>query len=149
MEVIGCVFKDHNEYGDFLWMLRQQEYSDAFFVFNDNQEQYQIHRDNPKSSYGCAAGGGNASIRPYQCEVPPRAGGVPTGANGAGYASLEQEVKTIIDEAVAAIDKICKEHNINRLYYNSDINGSLGTGVFKVGEDVKAYIVKSLKALGM
>lgn len=148
MLVIGSVFLGHNQDGDFGWMLQQETYSDSFFVFNDNQEQYQEHRKNPKSSYGCAAGGGNASIRPYQCEDPPRAGGVPTGANAEGYASLTPEVKQIIDEAVATIKQTCDEHGYKRLFYSSDGHGSLGTRIFGPGNDVKAYIVQQLEALG-
>jgi hypothetical protein len=61
---------------------------------------------------------------------------------------LTPEIRAIIDEAVASIDKACKTYNFNRLYYNSDDHGSLGTGIFKVGDDVRNYIVKQLKALG-
>jgi hypothetical protein len=148
MEVFGAVFQGLNHYGDFGWMVTQQEYSDAFFVFNDNEEQYLLHRDNPNAPQGCSAGGGNASIRPCQCKNPPRAGGVPTGSKGGGYTSLTPAIKAIIDEAVASIEKACKTYNFNRLYYNSDGHGSLGTGIFKVGDDVKDYIVQQLKALG-
>ena len=52
---------------------------------------------------GCAPGGGNAIIRPYQCKTPPRAAGIPTGPN---YDSLTPEVKQIIDEAIATITSI-------------------------------------------
>lgn len=149
LKVIGCVFQGKGQFGDFDWMINQHEYSDAFFVFNDNQELYESHRDNPNNSEGCSLGSGNASIRPYQCKIPPRAGGVPTGLlNGGGYPSLTQEVQGIIDQAVATIGKTCEEHSFHRLFYNTDAKGNLGTGIFSPGDDVKKYIVQQLKKLG-
>lgn len=74
IEVIGSVFAGAGKIGDFAWMIRQPEYADVLFVFNDNEEQFRAYRKDPQGSYGCSPGGGNAIIRPYQCQSPPRAG---------------------------------------------------------------------------
>ena len=76
-KLIGSVFGGTGKDGDFDWMITQDHYEDALFVFNDNKAQYKAHRDRPKdlAGAGCAPGGGNAIIRPYQCKTPPRAAG--------------------------------------------------------------------------
>ena len=80
IQVIRSIFAGAGKAGDFAWMIRQQEYADALFVFNDNEEQFRAHRDDPDGAFGCAAGGGNAIIRPHQCKNPPQAIGDVAGA---------------------------------------------------------------------
>ena len=65
-------------------MIEQPEYADALFVFNDNEGEFRAHQGHAPGARRCHAGGGNAVIRPYQCEDPPRAAGIPTGDHG-GY----------------------------------------------------------------
>ena len=142
--VIGSEFHGGHKDGDFGWMLKQTTYDDALFVFNDNEAQYKLHRDAPTASGACDAGGGNAIIRPYQCETPPRAAGVPTGP---GYGNLTPTIQALIDEAIGTISKTVAQQNYTRIYFSADSHGHLGTNIFHVGDDVKAYIVKSLKAL--
>jgi hypothetical protein len=96
MEVIGSIFKGSGQKGDFGWMIEQPEYAEALFVFNDNEEQFREQRKDPSSPFGCTPGGGNAVIRPYQCEEPPRAAGIPTGVQGIGYAELTDQVKYVL-----------------------------------------------------
>src|SRR5271166_1136832 len=98
-------------------MLEQEQYHDVLFVFNDNEEQYILHRDMPKSFEGCRAGGGNAEIRPYQCETPPRAAGIPTGGKGVGYKALTPDVKKVVDEAISSIANIAKASGYKRIFY--------------------------------
>jgi hypothetical protein len=103
MRVIGFVFSGRGQDGDFSWMIEQDRYKDALFIFNDNEGQYKEHRDNPGdlTGPGCQPGGGNAVIRPYQCSTPPRAAGIPTGPN---YDHVTPDVKHTIDDAIAAIN---------------------------------------------
>jgi hypothetical protein len=145
IEVIGSVYTGKDKDGDFNWMIQQPQYADALFVFNDNEQQYTLHHDHPTAKAGCSAGGGNAIIRPYQCQTPPRASGVPTGPD---YDTLTPQIQAIIDQAVATVGDIAVANNYSRIFYSADANGNLGTGIFVVGDDVKAYIVTSLKALG-
>ncbi len=147
MKVIGSIFVGGGRDGDFNLMITQGQYQDALFIFNDNEQQYQEHRDKPgdPTGTGCVSGGGNAVIRPYQCQSPPRAAGIPTGPN---YNTLTPAVKQIIDEAIATIKSIAVKEGYNRIIYSAkSINGDLGTAIFHVGDDVKNYIVDRLKSL--
>jgi hypothetical protein len=144
--VVGVVFNGSGKYGDFAWMIEQSSYQDSLFVFNDNEAQYKEHRDHPgqRNSNGCAPGGGNAIIRPYQCRKPPRAAGVPTGPN---YEKLTPSTAQIIEQAVENICQIVRAEKYRQVFYSAtDENGDLGTSTFVVGDDVKRYIVEQLKS---
>jgi hypothetical protein len=148
MKLIGTVFQGVGKYGDFAWMIEQPEFSDSLFIFNDNEEQFLAHLNDPESSIGCSAGGGNAVIRPYQCQNPPRAAGIPTGSNGRGYANLSYGTKIIIDKAIQVIDVHLSTGQYSQMFYSSATeNGLLGTGIFKVETDVNNYILEQLKML--
>jgi len=147
MKVIGSIFSGGGKDGDFAWMIAQDHYRDALFIFNDNEAQYKAHREQPAdpAGAGCAPGAGNAVIRSYQCQTPPRAAGIPTGPN---YDSLTTRVKEIIDEAMASIKSIALKERYERIIYSAaNANGDLGTSIFHVGDDVKQYIVSRLKAM--
>jgi hypothetical protein len=144
-ELVGVVFNGSGRYGDFKWMIEQISYRDALFVFNDNEAQYKEHRDHPADSNasGCAQGGGNAIIRPYQCRKPARAAGIPTGPR---YDALTPATAQIIDEAVENIVGIVNREKYRRVFYSAaDESGNLGTSIFHPGDDVKRYIVQRLK----
>ncbi len=131
--------------GDFAWMIKLPEYADALFIFNDNESQFRAHQQNPNSGSGCSAGGGNAIIRPYQCANPPRAAGIPTG-DGEGYRKLTTQVRTTIDESIAAIGALLETGRYQRVFYSAtNEEGELGSGIFEIGADVKAYIVAELR----
>jgi hypothetical protein len=154
VQVVPVVYKPNGP-GDFSWMRKRPEYADSYFVFNDNQEQFVAHQKDAMSDDGCTEGGGNAVARPWQCETPPRAGGVPTGANGVGYQELTPEVRQIIDEAIATIKLEVLRHKFKRVFYSSCAKGApncaldddLGTEIFHVSEAVRAYIVSRLKGI--
>lgn len=145
MELIGVKFKRPGEYGDFRWMIGRDEYADSLFVFNDNEEQFRLHRRVPHPPEACAPGGGNAVIRPYQCRVPPRAAGIPTGAGGRGYVEVSEHVKKVLDTAVEDIGQLLETGHYKRVFYSSDGAGGLGTGIFSVAKEVKAYVVEVLR----
>ena len=148
LQVIGSIFAGGGKAGDFGWMIQQTEYADALFVFNDNEEQFLSHRKNPKVGTGCDVGGGNAVVRPYQCENPPRAIGIPTGSKGNSYSSLTAHVQQTIDDAISAIQSLIATGRYQRLFYSAaNTAGALGTGIFDVGDDVKRYIVARLRAI--
>lgn len=133
--------------GDFTWMIEQPDYADALFVFNDNEEQFRAHQQNPHDPQGCARGEGNAAIRPHQCVEPVRAAGIPTGVNRAGYPQLTDAVRQVIDEAVARVRGLLASGAYTQLFYSADATGQLGSGTFVIGDDVKTYIVEQLRAL--
>jgi hypothetical protein len=155
MKIIGVVFSGEGKAGDFAWMRNQSGYERAFFVFNDNEQQFIAHQKDPKSPEGCSPGGGNASARPWQCEIPPRASGIPTGTNAdGGYRLLTPHVKAIIDQAVETIETAMRQYGFDTLIYSSCIRGSspnctmeddLGTGIFQPSPDVRRYIVLQLR----
>ena len=149
MQVIGSVYVNDGEYGDFGWMLKQPDYDDALFIFNDNEPQFRAFlKDQTPGSEGCAVGGGNAAIRPYRCQNPPRAQGIPTGTTH-GYPQLTPEVKQVIDESFGVIRTTLKSGRYERVFYSAaDAQGDLGVGIFKdLGDDVKSYIVAELRKL--
>jgi hypothetical protein len=63
MKVIGSVFSGAGKDGDFDWMITQDHYEDALFVFNDNEGQYKAHRDQPTDLAGAGW-----SVRAATCE---------------------------------------------------------------------------------
>ncbi len=155
VQVIPIVFSGKGKLGDYLWMRNQPGFERAYFVFNDNEEQFFIHQTDPNNVDGCAPGGGNGAARPFQCETPPRAVGVPTGtlAKG-GYQTLTPQVKAIIDQAVAVIRADVQRNGFDKVIYSTCLKGGspnctldddLGTGIFAPSEEVRRYIVSSLK----
>jgi hypothetical protein len=149
VNVIGLVFSGPGREGDFRWMIERSEYEDALFVFNDNEEQFMAFRADPHSPSGCSAGGGNAAIRPWRCTEPPRAAGVPTGTLAAGgYPALTDHVRKVVDAAVEHAGAVVETCHYRRIIYSAaDDNGTLGTGIFAVGGDVRRYIVMRLAGL--
>jgi acetyl esterase/lipase len=149
VEIIGVTFTGPREHGDFAWMLAQAQYDDALFVFNDNEGQFRAFRRDPRGAAGCSAGGGNAAIRPYRCQDPPRAAGIPTGDVG-GYPSLDDHARAVIDEAIGVIRDLLATGRYQRVLFSAapDDPDLLGTGIFHVGQDVRRYVVAQLRALG-
>jgi hypothetical protein len=146
VELVGSVFKSGGKPGDFNWMIRQPEYDDALFVFNDNEQEFRAHQRHAPGSQRCRPGGGNAVIRPYQCRRPQRAAGIPTGSNGVGYARLNDHVRAVIDDALDAIGALVATGGVGRVIYSAaNETGDLGTGIFEVGLDVRAHIVDGLR----
>lgn len=133
-------YRGNGKEGDFSWMSKQPKYKDSLFVFNDNEEQY--------ISKSCSAGGGNAVVRPLQCQNPPRALGVPTGSfKGKGYKSLTPQAKKLIDESIERIRDSIRKYRYDRIIYSVNKDGYIGTGIFNVGDDVRKYITTKLQSL--
>jgi len=146
--VNGSVFQGPGREGDFSWMIRQPEYARTLFIFNDNEEQFRAFRKNPTSGPGCTPGGGNAGIRPFRCETPPRAAGVPSGSGDSGYAELTDAVRAVVDESITVVRSLLDTGRYDVVLYSAaDKSGALGTGIFHVGDAVKHYIVDELKSL--
>ena len=76
-------------------------------------------------------------IRPYQCQDPPRAAGIPTGSGGMGYLELNDHVRSVIDPAISDIRELLQTGRYERVFYSSDGKGGLGTGIFTVADEVK------------
>jgi len=129
--------------GDFAWMIKQPEYNDVLFIFNDDEEAF--------LSESCKKGRGNANIRQYQCITPPRARGVPVGilpkkGKGKGYKELSPHVQEIIDLSIEKIQETLDAGKYKRVMYSGS-DTKITSRIFNVGKNVKKYIVKELKKL--
>ena len=148
VSVQPAIFVQRGTEGDFAWMIQQPQYSRALFIFNDNEEQYLAFASGDRTSRACGAGGGNAAIRPYQCLVPPKAVGVPTGAGGSGYRALDERTKRIIDQSLDGIRSLITTGHYDKIIFSRDgLKNTLGTGIFNPSADVKDYIYHSLNNL--
>ena len=131
--------------GDFSWMIDRPEYARSLFIFNDNEMQFIAFHTGHEA--GFTAGGGNAAIRPYQGHSPFRAAGIPTGEKS-GYQQLDKNVRALVDDAIAHIQRLLKSGNYDEVIFSYDAaNDSLGAGIFVVGDEVKSYIFESIMAL--
>jgi len=141
VQVIGISFKGPYQEGDFTWMIEQEQYRACLFIFNDNEMH---HNTNIK-------GGGNAAVRPYnkhnmQLKMP-RSAGIPTGTV-VGYSVLTASVKGCIDSSIEEIKDLLRTHSYEAIYYSIDSKTSkLGTGIFRVGQDVIDYIDQQINGL--
>jgi hypothetical protein len=136
----GTTFTKTGQYGDFEWMSRQDTYKDSLFIFNDNEEDHATA--NP--------GGGNGVMRKYNKHSGlqvPKSAGIPTGKNGQGYDSLTESIKDIIQSAIDEITELIQKHKYKHIYYSSDENGLLGSGIFTVHPDVKKFITQLILKL--
>ncbi len=142
MKVTGTIFTNRNEFGDFMWMKDQDEYSNSLFIFNDNTEYHNTNR----------RGAGNAIMRmfnKYNDDLEkPISAGIPTGSlEDGGFDELTPEVKKIIDDSFEEIKELIKKYNYDEVIFSSDKEGNLGTSIFEVNKDVIIYITSLLKSL--
>lgn len=142
MKVTGTIFYKKNEVGDFMWMMKQNEYKNSLFIFNDDTEN---HYTNNK-------GKGNAIVRPYNKYNNfiriPKSAGIPTGSlKHGGFAEFNENIQNIIDESFDEIIELIKKYNYTEIIYSADKKGNLGTGLFKVNKDVIEYITSLIKSL--
>jgi hypothetical protein len=143
MKVIGVVFNKRNEFGDFYWMIHQEEYSNCLFIFNDNIEHHFTNR----------LGFGNAIIRKFNKFntdlEKPMSHGIPTGTlSYGGFTELSNDVKVIIDESIKEINELLIKYKYDTIYFSKDKKeDKLGTSIFNVNEDVIQYITKKIYSL--
>lgn len=142
IKVIPSTYKKKGVMGDFTWMVKQPEYNDVLFIFNDDIEHF--------NSRSCKAEKGSAAMRPYRCTNPPRAEGIPTGIRGGGkgygYSTLTVEVKKDIDRSFDIIRTLLRTGKYKRVMY-SGTKKDIGSGIFKIGKDVREYIIGQLYGL--
>lgn len=145
MKVTKSQYSGSNCVGDFSWMIDRPEYARSLFIFNDNEMQFIAFHTGHEA--GFAAGGGNAAIRPYQGHSPIRAAGIPTGEKS-GYQQLDLNVRALVDDAIAHIQRLLRSGNYNEVIFSYDAtNDTLGTGIFHVADEVKSYIFQNIMAL--
>jgi len=142
VKVESIQFKKLNEYGDFNWMIKQPEYSDVLFIYNDDVENKESFKN----------GKGNAIIRPFNKYNPkilkPRSAGIPTGSlKLGGFKELNDKTKEIIDDAIQIIRDIILKYNYNTVMYSGKKNDIIGSNIFVINEYVKDYITQQIQNL--
>ena len=146
MQVIKSQYSGPRQNGDFSWMIGRPEFARSLFIFNDNEAQFIAFQTGHAA--GLSAGGGNAAIRPYQGHSPIRAAGIPTGNHG-GYQKLDKNVRALVDDAIAHIQRLLATGNYDQVIFSYDAQEkTIGTGIFQVANEVKDYIYQSLCSLG-
>jgi len=154
IKIIPIQYEGSNKIGDFTWMINRKEYSDALFIFNDNQEQFldfarYINDNNQKYLVNaCKPGQGNDKIRNYQCLNPPRAAGIPIGSQLKGSYSNLKVAKPYIDSSLNFIKDLLKTGIYKRIFYISDKdNYLLKVDAFEPSYEIKKYITDNIYKL--
>ena len=142
--IVPTQFTKRNKYGDFKWMIRQEEHQKALFIFNDDIE----------SKDSCKNGWGNACIREFNSNNPlieiPQSAGIPTGSRKKkqGFQELDTETQEYIDTAVEKIKELIQKHSYETIYYSANREGLLGSKIFKPCDEVITYITEKIRSLG-
>ena len=146
--VVGKIYAGKDRDGDFKWMVKQKQYSDALFLIAEN------FLDSLLEDAG--AGGGTAVLRP-KCPQrvakgdTPRAVGVPTGwsLTASGFPQMDNYVKTVIDVSLDRIALVLDQHpQFKRLIYSCDAKAPnlLGVKIFEdtLNPSVREYISEQI-----
>jgi hypothetical protein len=147
VDVIKSKFQGANKEGDFAWMIKQPHHQGTLFLFNDNEGEFYQHFNG--GQHRCGAGGGNAGIRPYQCQSSPQAIGIPTGTYDSGphymgYTSLDDHVKKVLDDAFKQIESLLKTGRYTAIAFSWDDKTKLGGKIFETAQPVRDYIVERI-----
>jgi len=147
IRVIRSKYSGTGRDGDFDWMIRQPQYDRTLFLFNDNEGEFLAHHRG--GSHTCGGGGGNAIIRPYQCRVPQRALGIPTGTYSTGihykgYSCLDDHVVGILDLAFARLDELLASGRHDSVAFSWDDDTKLGGKIFTTAQPVRDHIVERI-----
>jgi len=152
------VFTGSNQLGDYGYMIKQPEYKNTLFIFNDNKVDHKTFK----------AGGGNAVIRPYNYYgwrkisglTKPLSAGISTGdgKSNKGYQHLD---KATLDEINLRVNDIRSTYltkpydqiiysgtNTKNKGFESDQEDLLGIGIYDVSKTVREYITQQIKCLG-
>ena len=106
----------------------------------------------PHLSHRCSPGGGNASIRPYQCEPHWRAAGVPTGTyergpHYMGYSTLDERVTKAVADSMSQIGRLLASGRFTSLAFSWSDETKLGGRIFNTAQVVRDHIVAGLEAV--
>jgi hypothetical protein len=65
-----------------------------------------------------------------------------------GYQQLDLNVRELVDDAMAHIQRLLRSENYDEVIFSYDAaNDTLGTGIFHVADEVKSYIFQNIMAL--
>ena len=146
MKVTGLSFTKKDSYGDFLWMIKQPEFSNVLFVFNEN---YIDSQDDIAYQ-----GAGSAVIRPYthRFHTLPKAAGIPTGwcIQTGGFDHMNRYVQLAIDYSFQRIERILyDDKSLTEIMFSCDEHNDkiIGSRIFKPSSQVIEYVSKRLASL--
>ena len=154
------VFTGPNQLGDYNYMIKQPEYKNTLFIFNDNKKQH----------YSWDKGSGNAVIRPYNYYgwwkiiglTKPLSAGISTGdgmSSDKGYQQLDTDTLHEINLRVDNIrSTLLTKFTYDQIIYSgtnkqnpkfkSDSEDLLGISKYEVSKKVREYITQQIKCLG-
>jgi hypothetical protein len=141
---------------DYINMIKNPNYDNALFIFNDNEEQFNAYLKG--EPYGLQNGGNNAGIRQFRAArnkpLPNiRVAGIPTGrlTGMVGYKDLKKDAKakTAIDTSIRLIYQLLCSNQYDKLiipssWHKETKKYQLGAAIFGVGDAVKEYIFDEL-----
>jgi hypothetical protein len=147
IEVIKSKFQGGGKEGDFSWMIKQPHHASTLFLFNDNEGEFYAHFNG--GQHRCGVGGGNAAIRPYQCQPSPQAIGIPTGTYDTGihykgYSCLDDQVMKALNDAFAQIESMLATGHYTSLAFSWSDETKLGGKLFTTAQPVRDYIVEQI-----
>ena len=148
------VFTAPNQLGDYNYMIKQAEYKNTLFIFNDNTINH----------YSNVKGSGNAVIRPYNFYgfkksglAKPLSAGIPTGDGSNGFSTLDKSIY-VINRSINDINTLLQKYkydqiiysgtNINISRFSGDPEELIGIGIYDVNKSVREYITQQIKCLG-
>ena len=143
IKIIPTQFTKRNQYGDFKWMIQQEEYKKALFIYNDDIESVMSYKNSK----------GNACIREYNSNNPnielPKSAGIPTGSRKKqeGFQVLDTKTKEYIDMALEKIKELIQKYTYDTLYYSANSEGLIGSKIFKPCDEVIVYITNKIREL--
>lgn len=146
INVKGVVFVKKDVYGDFSWMVKQKEYENTLFLYNEN---FLASLENEPSK-----GEGSAAIRPlgYKFSEVPRAAGIPTGWSvlSDGFTNMDRFTRLAIDHSFEHVKLILRDHpNITHIIFScsSKDHSRIGSNIFDIAEEVVSYISEKIQSL--
>lgn len=149
IEVIKSEFRSMGTEGDFSWMIQQPHHSSTLFVFNDNEGEFYKHFNG--GAHSCYEGGGNAVIRPRQCQPSPQAIGIPTGTydegtHYKGYSCIDEHVTRVLSDAFQQFESLLATGRYTYVAFSWSPKTNLGGKLFNTAQPVRDYIVEKIFA---
>ena len=146
-------------FGHFAWMVKQPEYQNTLFLFNDNVENFTTDALPTHPDPTGMRGNGDATLRPLNRHgwtqrklagnqlVAPLSAGIPTQIGRQGFSALTLEVKAYMDRSLIEIAQLLLLHDYDRVVFSAEVFGKGGKALintFGVHPTVVAYIQQRL-----
>lgn len=140
--IVASKFITKGQPGDFSWMIQQDIYKDALFIFNDNIESINSYK----------RGNGNAWIRAHTINNPekirPQAANLPVASiRRGGFTALDTKTQDYIDTAIQRIQTIIDNHEYETIYFAAANDNKIATNNYTVASSVRDYITSAINSL--